>query len=171
MNYLDVIIAIPLLFGAWRGYKQGLIFEMAMIIGLILGFYIGFKFLHYFEKFVSKYISSSGDFLPYLTFFIVLALVIALMILLAKMLEAILKITALNLFNQIAGAVFGIIKFALVLSFLLALFKPVDLRMSLIPNKIKTESVLYNPVLNIAHYLFPAIQDVKKEFEHRVGNS
>ena len=169
MNYLDIIIAIPLLYGAWKGFKRGLIFEMAMIIGLVLGFYLGFKFLHFFEQIVSKYISNSGNFLPYLTFILVFILVIVLMILLAKLLETILKITALNLFNQIAGAVFGIIKFALVLSFLLALFRPVDLRMNLIQAQTKNESYLYNPVLNISHYLFPALQDVKKEFEHRVG--
>ncbi len=170
MNYLDIIIAIPLLWGAWKGFQKGLIFEIAMIIGLILGFYIAFKFLHYFELIVSKYISSSGNFLPYLTFFLVFISVIVLMILLAKLLEGILKITALNTFNKIAGAVFGIIKFALVLSFLLALLKPVDLRMGLITQQTKNESFLYNRVLNISHYLFPALQDVKKEFQHRVGS-
>lgn len=169
MNYLDIIIALPLLYGAWKGFQRGLVFEIAMIIGLILGFYIAFKFLHFFEQIVSKYISGSGNFLPYLTFFLVFILVIVLMILLAKLLEGILKITALNTFNKIAGAVFGIIKFALVLSFLLALLRPVDLRMGLINQQTKSESFLYSRVLNISHYLFPALQDVKKEFQHRVG--
>ena len=169
MNYLDIIIAIPLLWGAWKGFQRGLIFEMAMLIGLVLGFYIGFKFLHFFEQIVSKYVSGSGNFLPYLTFFLVFVLVIMLMILLAKLLEGILKITALNAFNKIAGAVFGMIKFALVISFLLALFRPVDVRMGLMKQQTKSSSYLYNPVLHISHYLFPALQDVKKEFEHRVG--
>ena len=53
-------------------------------------------------------------YLPYLTFFLVFILVIVLMILLAKLLEGILKTISLNVFNKIAGAVFGIIKFALV---------------------------------------------------------
>ena len=170
MNYLDIIIVIPLLWGAWKGFQRGLIFEIAMIINLILGFYIAFKFLHFFEKFVSKYISSSENFLPYLTFFLVLILVIVLMILLAKLLEGILKMTSLNVFNKIAGAVFGILKFALVISFLLALLRPVDLRMGLIHQQTKNESFLYNRVFNISHYLFPALQDVKEEFKHRVGN-
>ncbi len=170
MNYLDVIIIIPLLWGAWKGFQRGLIFEIAMIFGLVLGFYIGFKFLHFFEQIVSKFISGSGTFLPYVTFFLVFALVIVLMIVLAKLLEGILKITALNAFNKIAGAVFGILKFALVISFMLALFRPVDLRIGLIHQQTKNESFLYNRVLNISHYLFPALQDVKNEFQHRVGN-
>jgi len=135
----------------------------------VLGFYIGFKFLHFFEKIVSKYISGSGSFLPYLTFFLVFVLVIVMMILFAKLLEGILKLTALNAFNKIGGAVFGTLKFALVISFLLALLRPVDLRMSLINQHTKTESYLYNPVVHISHYLFPALQDVKKEFQYRVG--
>lgn len=44
MNFLDVIIAVPLVYGAYKGFQKGLLFEVAMIIGLILGVYLGFKF-------------------------------------------------------------------------------------------------------------------------------
>ena len=169
MNYLDVIIAIPLLYGAWKGYQRGLVFEIAMILGLLLGIYIAFKFLNFFEQIVSKYISGSGNFLPYLTFILVFISVMALMIMLAKMLEAILKITALNVFNKIGGALIGVIKFALVISFMLSLLKPVDLRLGLISQQAKNESKFYKRVLNISNYLFPALQDVKEEFQHRIG--
>ena len=59
MNYLDFIIAAPLLFGAWKGYQKGLIFEIAMIIGLILGFYLAFKFSGLIEHLVSGVVSNS----------------------------------------------------------------------------------------------------------------
>ena len=43
MNYLDFIIAIPLVWGAYKGFQRGFIFEIAMIIGLVLGLYLAFK--------------------------------------------------------------------------------------------------------------------------------
>ena len=45
MNYLDFIIAVPLLWGAWKGFQRGIIFEIAMLIGIILGLYLAFILL------------------------------------------------------------------------------------------------------------------------------
>ena len=169
MNYLDVIIAVPLLWGMYKGWKRGLIFEIAMIIGLILGIYIAFKFSSIFEGVVKKFVDSPSTVLPYISFFIVFILVIVVMILLAKFLEGILKASKLTPINQVAGAIFGTIKFALTVSVILAIIRPVDVRMGLFTVKTKTESVLYQPVLKIAHYLFPALEDFREEFGKRVG--
>ena len=168
MNYLDVIIAIPLLWGAYKGWQRGLIFEVAMIIGMILGFYLAFKFSSLFEHLVGTYIHGSNSALPYLTFFLVFIGVIIVMILLAKFLEKIIKISSLTPINQVLGAVFGCIKFCLAVSVLLSLFRPMDARMGIISAKTKSESYLYEPVIKGAHYLFPALQDVKTEFSKRL---
>jgi hypothetical protein len=42
--------------------------------------------------------------------------------------------------------------------------------MGLFTAKTKSESVLYQPVLKISHYLFPALEDVREEFGKRVGS-
>ena len=47
MNFLDALIIAPLLWGAYKGFQKGLIFEIAMILGLIIGVYLGFKFRPY----------------------------------------------------------------------------------------------------------------------------
>jgi membrane protein required for colicin V production len=170
MNYLDVIIAVPLLWGMYKGWQRGLIFEIAMIIGLILGFYVAFKFSSMFEGIVKKFVDSPSTVLPYITFFIVFILVIVVMVLLAKFLEGILKASKLTPINQVAGAIFGTLKFALTVSVILAIIRPVDVRMGLFTAKTKSESVLYQPVLKISHYLFPALEDVREEFGKRVGS-
>jgi membrane protein required for colicin V production len=168
MNYLDVLIAVPIIWGIYIGWKQGIILEIATLIGLILGFYLAFKFSSLFESLVGKFLSGSSNVLPYVTFFIVLISVILVMILLAKFLEGVLKITNLTPINQVAGAVSGGLKIALTMSILLSLIRPVDAQLNLISAKTKSESKLYAPVLNIAHYLFPALQDVREEFSKRV---
>ena len=168
MNYLDVLIAVPIIWGIYKGWQRGLIFEVAMLIGLILGFYLAFKFSSLFETLVGKFVSGPSNVLPYVTFFVVFVSVIVVMILLAKFLEGVLKITNLTPINQVAGAVSGGIKFALTMSVILSIIRPVDVRLNMISAKTKSESKLYSPVLNIAHYLFPALQDVREEFSKRV---
>ena len=103
--------------------------------------------------------------LPWITFILVFILVLVVMILLARFLEGILKIGKLSQINQLVGAIFGGLKFALTVSVILAIFKPIDNRVQLIDKITKQESLLYNPVLNLSHLLFPAIEDVKQEFE------
>ena len=163
MNYLDIIIAIPLLLGAYKGFRRGLIFYVALIIGLIFGIYLAFKFSNMFESVVSKYFNNS-TLLPYFSFFLIFSLVILAMVLLAKLFEGILKITNLNMFNKVAGALFGLLKFGLIISVLLAVFRPIDENMGYIKPEIKNKSVLYAPVLKISQYIFPALKDMQQVF-------
>lgn len=169
MNYLDFIIAIPLVWGAYKGFQRGIIFEIAMIIGLVLGLYLAFKMSSLFEGLVGKMVDAQGSTLHYLTFFIVFTSVILIMIFLAKLLEGLLKIGSLNSVNKIAGAVFGMLKFALVVSVVFAVFRPIDAHLGLLSAKTKTESYLYQPIIKVTKYLFPALKDVQDEFGKRVG--
>ncbi len=171
MNYLDFIIAVPLLWGAWKGFQRGLVFEICMIIGMLLGFYLAFKFSSIFEGLVSKYIHDSGNMLPYITFFIVFIAVVLIMVFLAKFLEGLLKIGSLTTVNKILGALFGLLKFGIAVSVILSLLRPVDARVGLLSAETKSHSKLYLPVMKTAHYIFPALQDVKEEFSKRVFNA
>lgn len=169
MNYLDFIIAVPLLWGAWKGWQRGIIFEIAMLIGIVLGLYLAFKVSSLFEGLVAKVVDASGNTLQYISFFLVFIAVVLIMVLFAKFLEGILKIGKLTAINQVAGAVFGLLKFALVVSVVLSVFRPVDAHLSLLSAKTKSESWLYRPVVSVSQYLFPALKDVQQEFSKRVN--
>ncbi len=169
MNYLDFIIAVPLIWGAYKGFQRGFIFEIAMIIGLVLGLYLAFKMSSLFEGLMSKFVDAQGSTLHYLTFFVVFISVILIMVFLAKLLEGLLKIGNLNVFNKVAGAIFGIIKFALVVSVVFSVFRPVDAHLGLLSAKTKSGSLLYQPVVHITQYIFPALKGFQKEFWKRVG--
>lgn len=169
MNYLDFIIAVPLIWGAYKGWQRGIIFEIAMLIGIVLGLYLAFKVSSLFEGIVSKMVDASGSTLHMITFFIVFIAVVLIMVLFAKFLEGILKIGKINSINQVAGAVFGMLKFALVVSVVLSVFRPVDIQLGLLSAKTKSESWLYQPVVSVSQYLFPALKDVQQEFSKHVS--
>ncbi|MBL7923287.1 MAG: CvpA family protein, partial [Bacteroidia bacterium] len=169
MNYLDFIIAVPLIWGAYKGFQRGIIFEIAMLIGVILGLYLAFKVSSLFEGLVGKMVDAQGNTLHLISFFVVFIAVVLIMILLAKFMEGILKIGNLNTFNKVAGACFGLLKFALVVSVVLSVFRPVDAQLGLLSAKTKSESWLYSPVVSVSQYLFPALKDVQQEFSRHVG--
>ena len=169
MNMLDIIIAIPLLWGAYRGFRRGLIFEIFMIIGLVLGLYLAFKFSNLLNGWMSKIADANSTVIPYLSFLIVFAAILLIMIFLAKLLEKILSISSLNVFNKIAGAVLGIAKFAFIISVILWLLKSLEPHWNFINDETKKESRLYEPVLKTASFVTPALQDIKEEFREKVG--
>jgi len=44
MNYLDIILVLPLIIGAWRGFKKGFIIELFTLLALLVGLYAGIHF-------------------------------------------------------------------------------------------------------------------------------
>lgn len=169
MNWFDAAIAVPLVFGAYKGWKRGLIFEIAMIAGLLIALYIGFKFSGMVSNLLNEHIKSIHGATPYISFLLIFGCVILSFVLLARLLEGILKLTALNLFNSIGGALFGILKFGLVLSVLFWLTRTLEPTLKIIPDDIKEGSLLYSPVLKVASSIHPLIQDVRNEFKDNLG--
>ena len=169
MNLLDFFIAIPLAWGAFKGFRRGLVFEVLMLIGLILGLYLAFKFSDLLHGLVSSLFDTQGAVVPIISFIVVFLGILLVTILLARLLESILKATALNTINKILGAVFGLLKFALIASVFLWLFKGLDPYWNLINKEMKQESLLYKPVLKVSSFIRPALEDIKDEFMDKVG--
>ncbi|MEO8148292.1 MAG: CvpA family protein [Bacteroidia bacterium] len=169
MNWLDIVIAIPLLWGAYQGYKKGLVFMVLMIIGMIFGLYLAFKFSGLIVSLLAEHINASKDILPYIAFAIVFAAIVLLVIFLAKLLEAILKAASLTTFNKVAGSVLGMAKWALIVSVVLWLFKSLEHSLTIIPAKAKKESMTYDFVLKFSTFITPTFDEIKKEFNQNLG--
>ncbi len=171
MNFLDAIIAVPLIYGAYKGFQKGLIYEVAMILGLITGVYLGFKFSGFAYDMLKNVLPDEGNLLHFLSFLIVFGTILLIFIFYAKLMEAVLKITSLNMFNKLAGLVLGVIKFTLAVSVIFWLLKPLENFANIIPEKSRNESLLYKPVLKAASFVTPVMDDVKDQFRKKFGST
>ena len=79
-----------------------------------------------------------------------------------KLLEKMLDLVALGLVNKLAGAVFGMLKFALVLSFAVMLLNQWFGAQAWVP-KSEHPSVLLGPVEAVAPALMPAFSDLERQ--------
>jgi len=169
MNWLDVVIAIPLLWGAYNGFKKGIIYMVLMIIGMVLGLYIAFKFSGLIEGVLAKNIHVSPAVLPYIAFAIVFACIVLIVIALTKFLETILKSASLTSLNKVAGSLLGMAQYALIVSVILWLVKSFEPGFYVIPAKAQTESMTYNPVLKFSTFITPTLKEIKDEFSINIG--
>ena len=50
MNYLDIAIAAPILYGLIKGFSNGLIKEVTGLLSLIIGVYVAVNFSKFLEN-------------------------------------------------------------------------------------------------------------------------
>lgn len=147
MRVLDLILLIPLILGAYTGYRRGLIMELVGIIALILAILGAFKLLHAGIEFLSRYIPEYSNFIPFIAFIGIFIGILILVNLLGKLTKRFLDLTILGTFDNFAGALIGIFKWAFLTSIVLWLSLQVDLK---IPDQLTENSILYPYIVELA---------------------
>lgn len=142
MNFLDLLIAIPLGYLIFKGYRRGLIFDVASLAGIILGVILAV----HLSIGVSSLLPLHGDNALLISFFLIFVAVVVLSLFLAKLVERFIKLVHAGFFNNFAGAVFGLIKGTCILGVLLYYIAIIDLEERVLTRDSKESSLLYHPV-------------------------
>ena len=157
MNVLDILLIIPLLVMAYRGFTRGLIIGLATLVALVLGIWAGIRFTDVASVFVGQVIHVNEKLLPVITFTIIFFLILLIVHLFGRMLEKLVNLVALGWLNKLLGGIFGIAKAALLLSVLLYLISAFDRHEKLITPTAKENSFLYKPIASIVPRLLPLV--------------
>jgi len=161
MNYIDIVLILPLLWGIWKGFSKGLIIEITTLVALVLGVWGGIHFSDYMAEVLSSNFEFDEQYLPMISFALTFLLILALVFALGKLVERMIGLVALGLVNKIAGGAFGLAKFGLIISILLVLINSYDERLHFIPKEVKEGSLLYQPMTNFALTVVPALENSK----------
>jgi len=158
MNYIDIIIAIFLIFAFVRGIINGFFSEIAGLIAVIAGVYIALNYSFYLENYFTdaSYIDWSETTINVVAFCATFLIVAIIIVLIGKVLTKIADITALGMLNKLLGGLFGVFKTALILSVLFILFDSFNKSVTIIDKKTLDDSLFYNKIKNVAPTIFPA---------------
>ena len=109
MATLDLILAIPIVIGAFNGYKKGLLIEIFGIAAFVAAIVIGFKFLSFGSYFIEQFIGkeSLASISPYLSFFIIFIPTIFLIRKVGWLLRKAVRLTFLGTLDGLLGAFLG----------------------------------------------------------------
>lgn len=157
MNYVDIILIIPLLWGLYKGFSKGLIIEAATLIAFGLAVWGAIKFHDFLSAWMNDSMGWHSQYLPLAAFAFIFIGVLLFVFGVAKLLEKFVKAIALGLVNKLSGAVFGMLKFGLLLSMILFFLEAINKTVSFIPDETKEKSLLYEPVRKIAPLVIPAL--------------
>ena len=164
MNYLDIIIVIPLLYGLIKGFSNGLIKEITGLLGLIIGVYVAINFSSYLHPRFSEFLGGYEQFVPIVAFTTLFVVSILVIRLLGYFLDKLTKVLALGIISKILGSIFGFLKIVVIFSFLLVVITEYEL----INTKTQKESVLLKPLQDVAAIITPEINKHKDVFLDKV---
>lgn len=159
MGLIDIVISVLLVFGFYKGFKNGLFVELATLIAFFVGIFIAIKFSYIACGILEKNVSWSPKTIQVFAFVLTLGLVILGIHLLAKLLSSIASLAFLGWANTLVGGVFGALKTALIIGVFLNLFQKVNINEMLISQETQESSLFFNPCMKTSEVLLPLLSD------------
>ncbi len=163
MGILDIVIGLLLIYGLYKGLKNGLFVEIASIIALIAGLYGAIHFSYIAGDYLSKNMEWNERYINITSFIITFVIIVLVVHLAGKFLTKIADFAMLGLLNKLAGAIFGVLKVAVILGALLVFFERANSSVNLIKSETLEESVLYEPIKEIGALVFSKVLKAKKD--------
>jgi membrane protein required for colicin V production len=161
VNWIDIVICIPLVWGSYKGFTKGIIIELATIVALGSGVWLAMKFSELLSSFAKAHWGWDSKYLPVISFCCILLGVLILVYFAGKLVTGVVKAAALGWLNKILGAAFGVLKFALIISILCFVMDAVEKSYPMLTSETKNNSLLYKRVAKIAPFLIPGLKDSK----------
>jgi len=157
MNYLDIVIAAPILYGLIKGFSNGLIKEITGLLGLLIGVYVAINFSSYLHPKFAEVLGGYEKFIPIISFATLFIVSVMMIKLLGYVLEKLTKSLALGFASKILGAIFGGLKIVVIFTFLLT----IAIEYEFIDKNIEKKSVLIEPLKEISEIITPEINKYK----------
>ena len=161
MNYIDIILIVVLGLAAWRGVQKGLIIEIFSILALFAGIYGAIHFSDYLGVWLRDELQLKKEWLPLASFAGTFILIVIGIHLLARVISKFVDMVSLSWANKLAGAVFAVMRAALIISIVLMFVTPFTRSYDLPPKRVMNESLLYAPVAGIAPAILPMIKETE----------
>lgn len=157
MSFLDIILGLLLLWGLWKGLKNGLFVEIASIVALIAGIFGAIHFSYFAGDYLSNNMEWDERYINIVAFAITFIIIVLAVHLLGKFLTKIADFAMLGLLNKIAGAIFGTLKVAVILGAILVFIDRANSSSGLIKNETVKQSALYEPIKEIGVFIFSKV--------------
>ncbi|MEM9672144.1 MAG: CvpA family protein [Bacteroidota bacterium] len=120
MNGWDLAIAVILFLGAYRGYKKGILLEVVALVGFVVAIITALHLLPQSTAWLMSQFDSESNLLPVAAFILTFIVVVVVFTMAGRLLKSVIHLTPLGFADELLGAALGVVKWAFVISLLLA---------------------------------------------------
>lgn len=162
MNVIDILLIIILIAAAVHGFIKGFFVEFASVAALVLGIWGAIEFSGIVREWLSDSLNWRPETIRLVAFIIIFVVVVVIVHLIANLVEQFVKAIALGIFSRLAGAIFGVLKSAFILSILMLIVAKIEAsHFTIIPESAKKESRYYKPLEQFAPNILPFLKSDK----------
>lgn len=164
MNILDIILAIPLLWALYRGFRKGLIYMIASLTALVLGVLGAIRFHGQTGEVLNSWFNINPEHLNLVAFAVSFIIIVLIVHVAAFMVDRLIKAVALSFVNRAAGMVFGLFVTAFIISIILMPLDAANRKKEFISPDTVDKSLLYQPLTKLAPTVLPYLK--REEFRN-----
>jgi len=161
MNYLDIMITVPILYGLIKGIKHGLVKEITGLVSIVVGVYVSVHFSELLTPYFKESLKGNESFIPILSFALLFIVTLLLIKFFGYLADKFMKALALGVVNYILGGVFGALKMVIIISFVIHIADQIDI----IPKETKQTAVLHPYASEIINIIAPQLDKKKNLFD------
>ena len=171
MTILDILLAIPLLFLIFMGWKKGIVREVATLAGVLVGIWASI----HLSQHVAPLLGLDGESAVLISFIVTFLVALVLTYLMGRCIEGLLKAAKLSLVNRLVGALLGAVKALCILAVLLNFLVMIDSNEMILKPAVKQKSTLYQPVYSTGNWLTSHLKEYidehKEEWKEAVSKA
>lgn len=153
MNYLDLIIIIPVVLFFIRGISRGFIMELASLAGLVIGILAAYYFSGYVQDFLKDYFTWKEQTVKIAAYIIIFLFFYLIVYLIGKTIEKSIDMLAMGWLNKMLGAIIGLAKGIVLVCIILFIFEKADPNSKVIKPHVKEKSMFYQPIMQLVHFV------------------
>jgi len=159
MNYLDILLLIPVAWAVFTGFKKGFVESLFGLLAIFAGIYAGIHFSEWVADGLKSAFDWTSESLPAVSFAITFLAVVIVVYMIGRLAAGMVKSAGLGALDTVMGVVFSVMKTVLMLSVVLLFFNYLNRSKELVPKERMEESLLWKPVEGLVPFLMPAVRE------------
>ena len=142
MNLIDSICLIILIYGSYKGFRNGIVGELLSFLGILLGIYLSKTYYPIVDEYLATIFDSTNQLVSLISVILIFSVTIILTKILSKVITKALNVMALGLLNKLIGSIFGLLKYLLILCIITFIFSEAnDIFVFIETNKIEETQI------------------------------
>ncbi|HPV88165.1 MAG TPA: CvpA family protein [Bacteroidales bacterium] len=154
-NYVDIILLIIWIVAIIEGLTKGLIKQVFGILALILACYCSYHFTGFAMDRIVEWFGWNGQGLRIVAFVLTFVIVLIIVLILGHLLDKLMKIVLLGWLNRLTGAIFGWIKWNILVVIIMYVLNLIHAWVPFLPRGIFAASRLYKVIETFSSILLP----------------
>ncbi len=158
ISWFDILVVIITIITLIKGYTSGLVMQIATLGGVLLGTVFAGVLAKYISPLLLNWTKAEIHIIAPLSYIISFILIFIALILLGRSLQSVIKVVKMNFLNRIAGSIFCLTAWMIVLSILLNTVLEFDKNNKIISLDLQTKSYAYPIVKEISPLVAPFLR-------------